>query len=166
MLAHQGDLQWSNLHIHRKGGGFFSEVITDSHHIRQAEKLSEIIWKSQEGYWRYRNVRTFVTSLIKVCYNLLQIRHHPNDVFSFFLNHTTEGHTLNLPESFSQVANNLINEEENELCGDSGYYQDGLPDTCQSKGVHTHPPWQEGECPFTLSFVLGYYTIVNVRIMP
>ena len=32
----------------------------------------------------FRNVRTFVPSLIKVCYNLLQIRHHPNDVFSFF----------------------------------------------------------------------------------
>ena len=31
------------------------------------------------------NVCTFVPSLIKVCYNLLQIRHHPNDVFSFFL---------------------------------------------------------------------------------
>ena len=30
------------------------------------------------------NVCTFVPSLIKVCYNLLQIRHHPNDVFSFF----------------------------------------------------------------------------------
>ena len=111
-------------------------------------------------------VRTFVTSLIKGCYNLLQKRHHPNDVFSFFLNHTTEGRTLNLPESFSQVANNLINEKENELCGDSGYYQDGLPDTRQSKGVHTHPPWQEGECPFTLSFVLGCYTIVNARIVP
>ena len=40
------------------------------------------------------NVCTFVPSLIKVCYNLLQIRHHPNDVFSFFLNHTTEGRTL------------------------------------------------------------------------
>ena len=31
------------------------------------------------------NVCTFVPSLIKVCYNLLQKRHHPNDVFSFFL---------------------------------------------------------------------------------
>ncbi len=31
------------------------------------------------------NVCIFVPSLIKVCYNLLQIRHHPNDVFSFFL---------------------------------------------------------------------------------
>ena len=58
------------------------------------------------------NVCTFVPSLIKVCYNLLQIRHHPNDVFSFFLNDTTEGRTLNLPESFSRVANNLINEKE------------------------------------------------------
>ncbi len=45
------------------------------------------------------NVCTFVPSLIKVCYNLLQIRHHPNDVFSFF-NHTTEGRTLNLPNRF------------------------------------------------------------------
>ena len=111
------------------------------------------------------NVYTFVASLIKVCYNLLQIRHHPNDVFSFFLN-LTEGRTLNLPESFSQVANNLINEKENELCGDSGYCQDGLPDTCQSQSVHTHPLWQERERPFTLSFVLGYYTIVNARTVP
>ena len=86
------------------------------------------------------NVCTFVPSLIKVCYNLLQIRHHPNDVFSFFLNHTTEGRTLNLPKSFSQVANNLINDKENELCGDSGYYQDGLPDTYQGKSIHTYPP--------------------------
>ena len=84
-------------------------------------------------------------------------------LFFFFL---TEGRTLSLPESFSQVANNLINEEENELCGDSGYCQDGLPDICQSQSVHTHPLWQERERPFTLSFVLGYYTIVNARTVP
>ena len=60
--------------------------------------------------------------------------------FLFFLNHTTEGRTLNLPESFSRVANNLINEKENELCGVSGYYQDGLPDTYQGKSIHTNPP--------------------------
>ena len=111
------------------------------------------------------NVCTFVPSLIKVCYNLLQIRHHPNDVFSFFLD-SYRGAYSEPPESFSQVANNLINEEENELCGDSGYCQDGLPDICQSQSVHTHPLWQERERPFTLSFVLGYYTIVNARTVP
>ena len=39
----------------------------------------------QRSIANFINVRTFVSSLIKVCYNLLQIRHHPNDVFSFFL---------------------------------------------------------------------------------
>ena len=102
-------------------------------------------WAYGSGYFLWiignmENVCTFVPSLIKVCYNLLQIRHHPNDVFSFFMNHTTEGRTLNLPKSFSQVANNLINDKENELCGDSGYYQDGLPDTYQGKSIHTYPP--------------------------
>lgn len=88
-------------------------------------------------------------------------------MMSFLFSKTlTEGRTLNLPESFSRVANNIINEKENELCGDSGYYQDGLPDICQSKSVHTHPFWQERERPFTLSFVLGYYTIVNARNVP
>ena len=45
-------------------------------------------------------------------------------MMSFLFSKTlAEGRTLNLPESFSRVANNLINEKENELCGDSGYYQ-------------------------------------------
>ena len=62
-------------------------------------------------------------------------------MMSFLFSKTlTEGRTLNLPESFSRVANNLINEKENELCGDSGYYQDGLPDTYQGKSIHTYPP--------------------------
>ncbi len=98
------------------------------------------------------NVCTFVPSLIKVCYNLLQIRRHPNDVFSFF-NHTTEGRTLNLPKSFSQVANNLINDKENELCGKVRAYTRIRLD-------------KKRERPFTLSFVLGYNTIVNTRTVP
>ena len=32
--------------------------------------------------------------------------------------------------------------------------------------AYTHPLWQERERPFTLSFVLGYYTIVNARTVP